>query len=79
MDENLTPVEQFAHYGAIASFHFADDTNSSWGFGQIAVKNALQVFATYPEHQPEMREIAKGFLWASDFARMRPENEEVAE
>lgn len=79
MHENLTPVEQFAHYGEVASFHFADDTNTEWNLAINARNNALRVFDKHPEHQPEMREIAKGFLWMSMFIRARPENKETTE
>ena len=66
--ENET-LEQFRSYGRTASYHYADDTTSEWGAARRAEGKALSLFDNNPELQPEMREIAKGFLWSLNSKR----------
>ena len=59
-----TILEEFKYYGMSASFHYADDTHSGeWRKGSHYEAKAMALFRAHPELQPEMREIAKGFLW----------------
>lgn len=59
----MTPIERFTQLGQIASFHYADDSGEGWALSAEARLKALAVFDSFPELQPEFRQIAKGFLW----------------
>ena len=63
-------LEQFKDYGMQASFHYADDTASGeWRLGSNLESRALKLFDENPELQPEMREIAKRFIWTLHIKR----------
>ena len=57
-------VKTFDYLGRTASYHYADDSGSEWNLGDIAKDAAIVLFKNNPELQPEMREVAKGFLWS---------------
>ena len=67
-------IEKFTKHGNKASYHYADDSCREWDLAKAEVVKAIAVFDASPEHHAEMREIAKGFLWASEFSRKRPDN-----
>ena len=68
----MDAVEQFKTHGMSASYHYADDSGKEWNLGDAEKAKALAVFDENPDHQAEMREVAKGFLWAYDFTLKRP-------
>ena len=58
-------LARFKTHGINASFHYADDTASGeWRLGSAEEAKALKLFDDNPPLQPQMREIAKGFLWS---------------
>jgi len=69
-----TPVEDFKRFGDKASFHYADDSGREWGLADTAKQEALRIFDANPDDQPEMREIAIGFLWGGEMKQLRPES-----
>ncbi len=60
----MNTLEDFKKAGMTASYHFADDTTKEWGLAKKEEAEALRIFDENPALQPEMREIAKGFLWS---------------
>ena len=73
-DNDQQALDEFRELGVLASIHYADDTaGGEWRLARKYVTSALQVFDANPRLQPEMRRIAKQFLWASEFAKARPE------
>ena len=63
-------LEQFKTHGINASFHYADDTASGeWRLGSAEEAKALELFDDNPSLQPQMRDIAKGFLWSLESKR----------
>lgn len=63
------PVDEFKRAGMDASYHYADDSTKEWGLARKAEREALRLFDAHPEHQDEMREVAKGFLWSLNIER----------
>ena len=73
-DNDQQALHEFRKHGALASFHYADDTASGeWRLARKYVNSALRVFDANPRLHPEMRRIAKRFLWVDEFVRARPE------
>ena len=67
MNEILT---KFDDWGRQASFHYADDTASGeWRLGSNLEARCLKLFDENPELQPEMRKLAKSFLWTLSLKR----------
>lgn len=79
MNENSTPLDEFKRLGEKASYHYADDSTKEWDLASSAKLQALEVFDANPELQPQMRAIAKGFLWGCEMPRLRPETQNGAE
>jgi hypothetical protein len=66
---DLTPLNQFAHHGMLASYHYADDSAKEWGMAVEEVSKAMQLYQAHPELREAMRATAENFLWALDFKR----------
>ena len=64
-------IDVFEYYGEKASYHFADDSCNEWGLADGAERTALRIFDAFPELHPEMRKVAKGFLWSLERKRPR--------
>ena len=57
-------LKQFDDWGRQVSFHYADDTASGeWRLGSQLEAKCLKLFDDNPALQPEMRKLAKSFLW----------------
>ena len=59
----MTHLELFKKHGDRASYHYADDSGGEWGMAGNEREAALAIFDQNPALQPEMRKIAKSFLW----------------
>lgn len=58
-----TLLEDFEKLGKQASYHYADDSGKEWRDGDEFRAKAYALYQSYPDFQPQMREIAKKFLW----------------
>lgn len=57
-------LEKFKQAGMNSSYHYADDTASGeWRLGQAESAKCYALAKTFPELVPQMKEIAKGFLF----------------
>ena len=57
-------IDLFKEFGNKASYHFADDSTREWELARTAQGQALKLFDDNPGLQPQMRTVAKGFLWS---------------
>ena len=62
MDEEI--LEQFKEHGMTASYHYADDSTKEWDQGFKHSYAAQELAKQHPRLIPQMREIAKSFLWS---------------
>ena len=62
-------INEFAHEGMTASYHYADDTGKEWKYGDACKERALALAKAHPELLSRFREISKKFLWAMECER----------
>lgn len=68
-------INAFKKAGVQASYFYADDTTKEWDLAADAKAKALALFDAHPELQPQMRAVARDFLWSLRMAR--PEEDVV--
>lgn len=57
-------LKQFKEAGMNASYHYADDTASGeWRLGLAESRKCYALAEAHPELIPQMKEIAKGFIF----------------
>lgn len=61
-DEEI--LEAFKEAGMQASYHYADDSCKEWDLGFKYSQKAQGLAKEHPHLIPQMREIAKKFLWS---------------
>ncbi len=66
-------LKSFKEAGIDASYHWADDTCKEWPQARAMQNKAMDIYWDHPRLQPEMREIAKGFIWTYDFEKLTKE------
>ena len=71
--KSLTPEEfqvlaQFDDHGRSASCHYADDSGREWHQGSYHESEAVSLFNKHPKLQPQMKVLAKVYLWSLDMA-----------
>lgn len=78
VDNLFAAIERFRCHGMNASFHYASEAAGELEMATRERNKALVIFDSYPEGQGQMRKLAEGFLWASQFARLRPDESQAA-
>jgi hypothetical protein len=63
-------LKEFTDLGMSASFHYADDSGKEWTLANDQKRKAEQLYIQNPDLRPRMEEIAFGFLWSLDTARL---------
>lgn len=61
-DEEI--LDAFKEAGMQASYHYADDSGKEWRLGFLYSGQAQLLAKEHPHLIPQMREIAKKFLWS---------------
>lgn len=70
-------LDKFSRHGRFASFHYADDTCEEWSLGDRQKAQALKLFDENPRLQPQMRMIAKDFLWSLNMERKETKDDKT--
>lgn len=69
---DASELARFKEHGDRASYHYADDSAKEWGLANVEKRKALAIFDANKDLQPQMREIARGFLWGHELNKPRP-------